>query len=116
MCVHCSIKGFSEGEDRGLVCEAWTETKKNVKKSINTVLSLLCSLSPSPSLSLSLSLSLFLSLSLSLPPSLFLSVIELTGDTAPDSLLIERSDVIVTTPEKWDGISRSWQNRKYVKV
>ena len=62
------------------------------------------------SLSLSLSLSLFLSLPLSL------SVIELTGDTAPDSLLIERSDVIVTTPEKWDGISRSWQNRKYVKV
>ena len=44
------------------------------------------------------------------------SVIELTGDTAPDSLLIEKSDVIVTTPEKWDGISRSWQNRKYVKV
>ncbi|XP_019851379.1 PREDICTED: activating signal cointegrator 1 complex subunit 3-like [Amphimedon queenslandica] len=44
------------------------------------------------------------------------SVIELTGDTAPDSLLIEKSDVIVTTPEKWDGISRSWQNRKYVKA
>ena len=43
-------------------------------------------------------------------------MIELTGDTAPDSLLIEKSDVIVTTPEKWDGISRSWQNRKYVKV
>lgn len=28
---------------------------------------------------------------------------------------IERADVIVTTPEKWDGISRSWQNRDYVR-
>lgn len=38
-------------------------------------------------------------------------VVELTGDTSPDIHAIERADVIVTTPEKWDGISRSWQNR-----
>jgi activating signal cointegrator complex subunit 3 len=38
-------------------------------------------------------------------------VVELTGDTSPDIRAIERADVIVTTPEKWDGISRSWQNR-----
>ena len=25
------------------------------------------------------------------------------------------ADVIICTPEKWDGISRSWQNRAYVK-
>ena len=38
-------------------------------------------------------------------------VVELTGDTSPDIRSIEKADVIVTTPEKWDGISRSWQNR-----
>lgn len=38
-------------------------------------------------------------------------IVELTGDTSPDIRAIEKADVIVTTPEKWDGISRSWQNR-----
>ena len=43
-------------------------------------------------------------------------VVELTGDVSPDVRAIEQADVIVTTPEKWDGISRSWQNRTYVQV
>jgi activating signal cointegrator complex subunit 3 len=43
------------------------------------------------------------------------SVVELTGDVTPDIKVISTSDVIVTTPEKWDGISRSWQNRNYVQ-
>ncbi|EDO46714.1 predicted protein [Nematostella vectensis] len=42
-------------------------------------------------------------------------VIELTGDVTPDSRSISQADLIVTTPEKWDGISRSWQTRSYVK-
>lgn len=42
-------------------------------------------------------------------------VVELTGDVTPDLRAIEAADVIVTTPEKWDGISRSWQTRNYVK-
>lgn len=42
-------------------------------------------------------------------------VVELTGDVAPDMKIVAESDVIVTTPEKWDGISRSWQTRNYVK-
>lgn len=42
-------------------------------------------------------------------------VIELTGDVTPDLNAIVKADVIVTTPEKWDGVSRSWQTRKYVK-
>lgn len=42
-------------------------------------------------------------------------VVELTGDTSPDIRAIKESHVIVTTPEKWDGISRSWQTRNYVK-
>ena len=43
-------------------------------------------------------------------------MVELTGDVSPDIQAIEQADVIVTTPEKWDGISRSWQNRTYVQV
>ena len=35
-------------------------------------------------------------------------VVELTGDVSPDVRAIQESSVIVTTPEKWDGISRSW--------
>ncbi|CAF0793697.1 unnamed protein product [Didymodactylos carnosus] len=42
-------------------------------------------------------------------------VIELTGDFTPDTRALMESDVIVTTPEKWDGLSRSWQTRTYVK-
>lgn len=42
-------------------------------------------------------------------------VVELTGDVTPDARAIGAADVIVTTPEKWDGISRSWQTRNYVR-
>uniref|UniRef100_A0A667ZUV8 Activating signal cointegrator 1 complex subunit 3 n=1 Tax=Myripristis murdjan TaxID=586833 RepID=A0A667ZUV8_9TELE len=42
-------------------------------------------------------------------------VVELTGDVTPDMRAIARADLIVTTPEKWDGVSRSWQNRSYVQ-
>uniref|UniRef100_A0A4W3HS85 Activating signal cointegrator 1 complex subunit 3 n=1 Tax=Callorhinchus milii TaxID=7868 RepID=A0A4W3HS85_CALMI len=41
-------------------------------------------------------------------------VVELTGDVTPDMRAIAKADLIVTTPEKWDGVSRSWQNRSYV--
>ena len=43
-------------------------------------------------------------------PMPLVRVVELTCDTTPDIRAIEQADVIVTTPEKWDGISRSWQN------
>ncbi|KAG0171135.1 hypothetical protein DFQ28_003899 [Apophysomyces sp. BC1034] len=42
-------------------------------------------------------------------------LVELTGDVTPDLKTIEASDIIITTPEKWDGISRSWQSRSYVR-
>uniref|UniRef100_A0A8C6KKY3 Activating signal cointegrator 1 complex subunit 3 n=1 Tax=Nothobranchius furzeri TaxID=105023 RepID=A0A8C6KKY3_NOTFU len=42
-------------------------------------------------------------------------VVELTGDVTPDVRAIAQADLIVTTPEKWDGVSRSWQNRSYVQ-
>lgn len=41
-------------------------------------------------------------------------VLELTGDYTPDLEALVASDVLVTTPEKWDGISRNWQHRSYV--
>ena len=40
---------------------------------------------------------------------------QLTGDTAPDQRAILEADIIITTPEKWDGISRQWATRPYVK-
>ncbi len=33
----------------------------------------------------------------------------------PDIQAICSASIIVTTPEKWDSISRSWQTRNYVK-
>lgn len=42
-------------------------------------------------------------------------VVELTGDVSPDIRSIQAASVIITTPEKWDGISRSWQTRSYVQ-
>ncbi|CAN6668065.1 RQC trigger complex helicase Slh1p [Trichomonascus vanleenenianus] len=42
-------------------------------------------------------------------------LVELTGDSSPDAETIRRADIIITTPEKFDGISRSWQTRKFVQ-
>ena len=33
----------------------------------------------------------------------------------PDIQAISSASIIVTTPEKWDSISRSWQTRNYVR-
>jgi replicative superfamily II helicase len=49
-----------------------------------------------------------------LMPLMGRKLVELTGDVTPDISTIENADVIITTPEKWDGISRSWRSRKYV--
>ena len=42
-------------------------------------------------------------------------VLELTGDFTPDLAALMGADVLITTPEKWDGISRNWSTRGYVK-
>ena len=39
-------------------------------------------------------------------------VVELTGDFTPDVNALSRADVVVTTPEKWDGISRYWPSAR----
>jgi replicative superfamily II helicase len=43
------------------------------------------------------------------------TLVELTGDTTPDSAAVRAANVIITTPEKWDSISRNWKYRKYVQ-
>ncbi|VEU23061.1 DEKNAAC104164 [Brettanomyces naardenensis] len=42
-------------------------------------------------------------------------IVELTGDSLPDAGEVREADIIVTTPEKFDGISRNWQTRKFVQ-
>ncbi|CCH60480.1 hypothetical protein TBLA_0C06880 [Henningerozyma blattae CBS 6284] len=42
-------------------------------------------------------------------------VIELTGDSLPDPKDVRDASIIITTPEKFDGISRNWQTRKFVQ-
>uniref|UniRef100_A0A0K0FM75 U5 small nuclear ribonucleoprotein 200 kDa helicase n=1 Tax=Strongyloides venezuelensis TaxID=75913 RepID=A0A0K0FM75_STRVS len=44
-----------------------------------------------------------------------ISVVEISGDYTPSSRTLERASILVTTPEKWDGIMRSWETRRYVK-
>jgi activating signal cointegrator complex subunit 3 len=48
-------------------------------------------------------------------PPLAKEVVEVTGDYTPDLETIMAADVLITTPEKWDGISRNWNNRAYVQ-
>lgn len=42
-------------------------------------------------------------------------LVELTGDSLPEARDVRESDIIITTPEKFDGISRNWQTRKFVQ-
>ncbi|GAV48901.1 hypothetical protein ZYGR_0N03060 [Zygosaccharomyces rouxii] len=42
-------------------------------------------------------------------------VVELTGDSLPDPRDVRDSTIVITTPEKFDGISRNWQTRRFVQ-
>uniref|UniRef100_A0A915PDR7 Activating signal cointegrator 1 complex subunit 3 n=1 Tax=Setaria digitata TaxID=48799 RepID=A0A915PDR7_9BILA len=42
-------------------------------------------------------------------------IVELTGDHSPDMRSLRSAKIVITTPEKWDGITRSWEIRQYVK-
>ncbi|KAK7334959.1 hypothetical protein VNO80_26728 [Phaseolus coccineus] len=44
-----------------------------------------------------------------------LRVVELTGETATDLKLLEKGQIIISTPEKWDALSRRWKQRKQVQ-
>lgn len=41
-------------------------------------------------------------------------MVEMTGDFTPDIMALLSADIIISTPEKWDGISRRWHSRTYV--
>lgn len=42
-------------------------------------------------------------------------LVEMTGDSLPEAREVREADIIITTPEKFDGISRNWQTRKFVQ-
>ncbi|BHF63398.1 hypothetical protein SprV_0200639000 [Sparganum proliferum] len=42
-------------------------------------------------------------------------VVRLTGETATDLKLLARGQIIVTTPDHWDVLSRRWKQRKHVQ-
>ncbi|KAJ3264529.1 DEIH-box ATPase [Chytriomyces hyalinus] len=44
------------------------------------------------------------------------NIVSLTGDTAADLKLLEKGDVIFSTPSNWDMLSRRWKQRKNVQT
>jgi pre-mRNA-splicing helicase BRR2 len=44
------------------------------------------------------------------------TVVQLTGETSTDLKLLQKGDIIVTTAERWDNISRRWRQRKNVQA
>ncbi|KAJ7515579.1 hypothetical protein O6H91_22G019200 [Diphasiastrum complanatum] len=42
-------------------------------------------------------------------------VVELTGETAMDVKLLEKGQIVISTPERWDVLSRRWKQRKHVQ-
>ena len=47
--------------------------------------------------------------------SMGLRVEELTGDATPDKRALQRADILITTPEKWDGVTRQFKRRDYAR-
>ncbi|KAK0427540.1 hypothetical protein QR680_010282 [Steinernema hermaphroditum] len=46
--------------------------------------------------------------------NLGLKIVEVSGDRTPSMGELQEANVLITTPEKWDGITRSWDTRDYV--
>ncbi|KAM7531441.1 hypothetical protein LguiB_034851 [Lonicera macranthoides] len=42
-------------------------------------------------------------------------VVELTGETATDLKLLEKGQVIISTSDKWDALSRLWKQQKHIQ-
>ncbi|KAJ4825150.1 DExH-box ATP-dependent RNA helicase DExH12 [Turnera subulata] len=49
------------------------------------------------------------------PESVLRVIIELTGEPTMDLKLLERGQIIISTPERWDALSRRWKQRKFVQ-
>lgn len=39
---------------------------------------------------------------------------ELSGDYSPDTSALRAADLLLTTPEKWDGVTRGWEDKSFV--
>ena len=52
----------------------------------------------------------------SLQQNLGLRVMALSGETALDLKILEQCNVILSTPQKWDMISRRWRHRKNIQA
>ena len=48
--------------------------------------------------------------------ALGVDLVELTGDFTPDMKSLLKAHIVVTTPEKWDSITRGWSRRAYVQT
>jgi pre-mRNA-splicing helicase BRR2 len=44
------------------------------------------------------------------------AVVKLTGETQADLKLVAQAHIVVTTPQKWDLLSRRWRQRKTVQA
>lgn len=42
-------------------------------------------------------------------------IVEVSGDYTPSVEQLQASQILITTPEKWDGITRSYDTRAYVR-
>ena len=52
----------------------------------------------------------------SIQPVLGARIMALSGETALDLKILEASNVVLSTPQNWDMISRRWRHRKYVQA
>lgn len=43
------------------------------------------------------------------------SIVEVSGDNTPEAAELNRATILITTPEKWDGITRCADARRYVR-
>lgn len=43
------------------------------------------------------------------------NVVMLTGETSADLKLLAKGNIIISTPDKWDVLSRRWKQRKNVQ-
>ena len=44
-----------------------------------------------------------------------LNVVELTGEATADVKLLDKGNIVISTPERWDMLSRRWKQRKPVQ-
>lgn len=42
-------------------------------------------------------------------------VVEVSGDSTPEYGALNKASILITTPEKWDGITRCSETRQYVR-